>query len=61
MKNPLTDQLHRLYDEKIDRYSEFAGKWDRQECEYWELAEARSAMEIVAAILTRMEKRRSGR
>ena len=33
-------QLHRLYDEKIRRYSELAGRWDRQECTHLELKEA---------------------
>jgi len=51
-------QLICIYKERIAQYAELAGKWNRRECEHWELAEARSAMEILDAILTGMDKRR---
>ena len=53
----MNEQLHRLYNEKIIQWRDLAGRWDRQECEYRELAEARAAMEILAALVTAEAKR----
>ena len=53
----MNTRLSTLYKEKILEWRELALKWDRQECEYQELAEAREAMEILAALVTGEAKR----
>ena len=53
--------LNTLYNERIIAWRDLAGRWDRQECEYREMAEARAAMDVVGALLVGMEKRHSGR
>ena len=47
----MNEQLHKLYGEKIILWRNLAGRWDRQECEYRELAEAQAAMDVVWALL----------
>ncbi len=53
----MNEHLHRLYGEKIILWRDLAGRWDRHECEYRELAEARAAMGILAALVTGEVKR----
>ena len=53
----MNEHLHRLYGEKIILWRDLAGRWDRHECEYRELAEARAAMGILAALVMGEVKR----
>ena len=53
----MNTRLNTLYTEKIIALRDLAGKWNHQECDYWELAEARAAMEILAALVTGEVKR----
>ena len=53
----MNEQLITLYGEKILRWRNLAGRWDRQECEAQELMEERRAMEILAALVTGEVKR----
>ena len=57
----MNTSLNTLYTEKIIAWRDLAGKWNHQECEYWELAEAQAAMDVTGALLVGMEKRHSGR
>ena len=54
MKN---SDLHTLYKEKILEWRDLAIRWDRQECDYRELAEAPAAMEVIGALLLGMARR----
>ena len=54
----MNTRLNTLYNEKIIAWRDLAGRWDRQECEYRELAEAQAAMEVVGALLVGMEKQK---
>ncbi len=53
----MNTRLNILYNEKIIAWRDLAGKWNHQECDYWELAEARAAMEVVGALLVGMGRK----